>query len=132
MYYFQNKKKYNKRDLLTTAESKSIFRQDCMARQLRGIDMLYKDLTVGRDWLMEMGTAAADLGISIQYGNAYPRQALQALHINSVTQVATIEEKMQEKFVSRIFFKWKYFNISIFKSFNRNLRLSSTLVSQLA
>ena len=100
-----------------------------MARQLRGVDVLYKNLTIGRDWLLEMGSAAEKLGISIQYGNAYPRQALQALHIKSVTQVATIE-KINAREHCRILCLNRYTNISIFNSFNRNFSLGNTSVSQ--
>ena len=58
-----------------------------MASQLRGIDVLHYNITLGHDWLLEMGVAAERLGMSIQYSSAYPRQVLQALQIKSVTQV---------------------------------------------
>ena len=62
-------------------------RQDSMAIQLSGIDKLYHNISLGHNWLLEMGAAADQLGISLQYGRTYPRQALQALEIQSVTQV---------------------------------------------
>ncbi|WAR30672.1 hypothetical protein MAR_033214 [Mya arenaria] len=49
---------------------------------------LQTSLTLGRDWLMQMGQAAAENNITIQYCMAMARHALQSLEIPVVTQAS--------------------------------------------
>ncbi|XP_071096800.1 uncharacterized protein [Haliotis cracherodii] len=61
--------------------------QDNMTEIFRQFDYLKMDLDYGRDWLMNMGTAATKHNITIQYSGALPRMVMQSLEIPAVTQI---------------------------------------------
>ena len=61
--------------------------QDHMDQQTYTTHSLQRDVTVGRNWLLQMGKAARHNSITIQYCMAYPRHVLQSLEIDAVTQV---------------------------------------------
>ena len=64
--------------------------QDWLNVQTAYLAVLQTSLTQGRDWLMQMGQAAAENGLTIQYCMANPRHALQSIEIPVVTQVNSI------------------------------------------
>ena len=55
------------------------------------MEELQTSLTLGRDWLLQMATAAKEYNLTIQYCMANPRHALQSLEFPVVTQVMMIE-----------------------------------------
>ena len=58
-----------------------------MNQQTMSCKALQRDVTVGRNWLLQMGKAARKNSITIQYCMDYPRHALQSLEIPVVTHV---------------------------------------------
>ncbi|CAG5115344.1 unnamed protein product, partial [Candidula unifasciata] len=63
-----------------------LYEQDWLNRETDKNAVLHSDLFVGRRWLSQMGKAAENYGITIQYCLSYPRHILQSLEIPSVTQ----------------------------------------------
>jgi len=64
-----------------------VYEQDWLYHQFNHTRALLSSATLGRDWLMQMGKAAADVGMKIQYSMPFPRHALQSLEIEAVTQI---------------------------------------------
>lgn len=62
--------------------------QDHLNEQFLNSEFLTSDLYLSRTWLTDMGTAAANHGVKIEYCMALPRQAYQSLEIPTVTQVS--------------------------------------------
>ncbi|GFR86881.1 non-lysosomal glucosylceramidase, partial [Elysia marginata] len=60
--------------------------QDWLNVQLLFTELLNTNLTAGRDWLLQMGVAASNHHLKIQYCMALPRHGLQSLEIPTVTQ----------------------------------------------
>ena len=58
-----------------------------MDRQLTDLVALQTSLTLGKDWLQQMGQGAADNNITIQYCSALSKHLLQAQVTPAVTQV---------------------------------------------
>ena len=58
-----------------------------MDRQLTDLVALQTSLTLGKDWLQQMGQGAADNNITIQYCSALSKHLLQAQITPAVTQV---------------------------------------------
>ena len=58
-----------------------------MDRQLTDLVVLQTSLTLGKDWLQQMGQGAADNNITIQYCSALSKHLLQAQVTPAVTQV---------------------------------------------
>ncbi|XP_059154794.1 uncharacterized protein LOC131940186 isoform X2 [Physella acuta] len=63
-----------------------VYEQDWLNIQVLFTDSLQSNLTLGRLWLTQMGSAADRHGLKIQYCMAMPRHALQSLEIPAVTQ----------------------------------------------
>ena len=61
--------------------------QDWMNFQHERMPLLTQSATAGRAWLREMGAAALDAGVSVQYCMSYVRHVLQSIEIDAVTQV---------------------------------------------
>ncbi|ELU14573.1 hypothetical protein CAPTEDRAFT_226975 [Capitella teleta] len=64
-----------------------VYEQDWLNLQSMSIKPISSDLFFGRKWLMQMGEAAANQGLPLQYCMALPRNALAALEIPAVTQM---------------------------------------------
>ncbi|KAH9490740.1 hypothetical protein Btru_035382 [Bulinus truncatus] len=64
-----------------------VYEQDWLNVQLLSTPNLTNSLTNGRDWLLNMGAAAAANGLKLQYCMSLPRHALQSIEIPVVTQV---------------------------------------------
>eukprot|EP01064_Diplonema_japonicum_P033984 TRINITY_DN6871_c0_g1_i1.p1 TRINITY_DN6871_c0_g1~~TRINITY_DN6871_c0_g1_i1.p1 ORF type:complete len:747 (+),score=140.47 TRINITY_DN6871_c0_g1_i1:43-2283(+) len=65
------------------------YEQDWLFTEFNGVPYLQRSATMARDWLMQMGSAAADNGLTIQYCMPYARHVLQSVEIPVVTQVRT-------------------------------------------
>jgi len=63
-----------------------VYEQDWLLTVARGFHPVQQDLFLGRDWLMQMGTAAEELGMTIQYCMPWTRHLLQSVEIPAVTQ----------------------------------------------
>ena len=50
------------------------------------LPLLTQSATAGRAWLREMGAAALDAGVSVQYCMSFVRHVLQSIEIGAVTQ----------------------------------------------
>ncbi|KAK3085506.1 hypothetical protein FSP39_004325 [Pinctada imbricata] len=75
-------------DLLTDAKKWGLilYEQDWLNVQVLHLSALQEDISLGTRWLTQMGTAAEQLGLTIQYCMSLPRHALQSLTIPTVTQ----------------------------------------------
>ncbi|XP_067662767.1 uncharacterized protein [Haliotis asinina] len=75
-------------DLMSSARQWGlvVFEEDFLDSQFDALTPLHTDVNLGRQWLLEMGNAAAKNGLRIQYCMTYPRHALQSLEIPVVTQ----------------------------------------------
>ena len=62
--------------------------KDWLNKQFDEMVATVTDLRVGREWLMQMGRAARDTGLTIQYCMSPSRHALQSLEIPVVSQVS--------------------------------------------
>jgi hypothetical protein len=69
-----------------------MYEQDWLHVQTTKYVPLHTDINLGRQWLMSMGEGADKANISIQYCSAFPRHALQALEIPSVTQARVSDD----------------------------------------
>ena len=64
-----------------------VYEQDWLLTEFGRLKELEIDLGLGKTWLDEMGEAAKELGITIQYCMAWTRHALQSVMIPAVTQM---------------------------------------------
>ena len=81
--------------LLTNAVTEwglSTYEQDWLFNELNGVTALLTDVTLGSQWLRQMGTGAANAGVSIQLCMAYPRHALQSMEMPTVTQIRASDD----------------------------------------
>lgn len=62
------------------------YEQDWLNHQTLDFTPLLTNLSLGRRWLMDMGRAAENNGMTIQYCMSLSRHILQSLEINAVTQ----------------------------------------------
>ena len=69
-----------------------VYEQDWLYTVYDNLPAVQRDLFLGRDWLMQMGTAAQELGITIQYCMPWTRHILQSVEIPSVTQVRVSDD----------------------------------------
>ena len=69
-----------------------VYEQDWLYTIYNDLPALQRDLFLGRDWLLQMGTAAQELGIAIQYCMPWTRHILQSVEISSVTQVRVSDD----------------------------------------
>eukprot|EP00731_Ephydatia_muelleri_P018789 Em0011g829a len=69
-----------------------VYEQDWLYTIYNDLPALQRDLFLGRDWLLQMGKAAAELGITIQYCMPWTRHILQSVEIPSVTQVRVSDD----------------------------------------
>ncbi|KAI0227999.1 hypothetical protein LSAT2_021487 [Lamellibrachia satsuma] len=64
-----------------------VYEQDFLNVQSEKILPLYTDLSLGQQWLQQMGEAASRYGIQLQYCMALPRHLLASLEVPAVSQV---------------------------------------------
>jgi hypothetical protein len=62
------------------------YEQDWLDREFDGLKQLTENATLGRTWLMQMGTAAAKHSLTIQYCMSHCRHMLQSVELPAVTQ----------------------------------------------
>lgn len=62
-----------------------VYEQDWMFTEFIGLKQVLASTTLAREWLLQMGIAAENHGIVIQYCMLWPRMALMSLEIPSVT-----------------------------------------------
>ncbi len=60
--------------------------------ELDGVDAILTNLTLGRQWLLQMGMGADSAGVTIQYCMPFPRHVLQSVEIPAVTQVRASDD----------------------------------------
>ncbi|PVD22557.1 hypothetical protein C0Q70_18373 [Pomacea canaliculata] len=63
------------------------YEQDWLNVEFAGVEALLTDIDLGSRWLNQMGTAALDYRLTIQYCMANSRHVMQSLHNPAVTQV---------------------------------------------
>ena len=66
--------------------------QDWLYNELGGVAELLTDVTLGRQWLLQMGAGAETAGVSIQLCMAYPRHTLQTLEMPTATQIRASDD----------------------------------------
>ncbi|XP_064616666.1 uncharacterized protein LOC135480695 [Liolophura sinensis] len=62
------------------------YEQDWLDQEFAGLNATVTSISLGRDWLMQMGEGAAKNDLTIQYCMSNPRHILQSLEISVVTQ----------------------------------------------
>jgi len=74
-------------DLLANATKWGLinYEQDWLHNEFEGLQCTLESATLARQWLLQMGNAAAKNGITIQYCMPYPRHVLQSVEVPAVT-----------------------------------------------
>ena len=62
-----------------------VYEQDWLFTEFVGTNATLSSATLSREWLMQMGMAAQNAGIVVQYCMLWPRMALQSLELPAVT-----------------------------------------------
>ena len=63
-----------------------------MYNELEGVEALLTNVTLGRQWLLQMGAGAEVAGVTIQLCMAYPRHALASLEMPTATQIRASDD----------------------------------------
>ena len=69
-----------------------VYEQDWLDSEFSNLRELEADLNLGQTWLQQMGEAAKELGLTIQYCMAWPRHVLQSVMIPAVTQIRVSDD----------------------------------------
>ena len=69
-----------------------VYEQDWLFSESMKVGALSSSPTLAREWLLQMGRAAARAGLSIQYCMAYSRHLLQSLEVPAVTQARASDD----------------------------------------
>ena len=83
------------RYLLSTAKDEwnlKVYEQDWLDNEYSHLNELTADLNLGQMWLLQMGEAAEELGLTIQYCMPWPRHILQSVMIPTVTQIRASDD----------------------------------------
>lgn len=72
------------------------YEQDFLNFQTLNFPPVYTDVNFGRKWLLQMGQAAANFNLTIQYCMSLSRNVLQSLEIPTVTQVRVSSDYAQQ------------------------------------
>ena len=83
--------------------------QDWLFNEFEGLDATQQSPTLARQWLMEMGSAALQHGIHIQYCMPWPRHVMQSVEIPAVDQVRAAPDQVPG---SHDAFQWRAFGTS--------------------
>eukprot|EP00397_Hematodinium_sp_SG-2012_P005644 GEMP01005666.1.p1 GENE.GEMP01005666.1~~GEMP01005666.1.p1 ORF type:complete len:783 (-),score=179.11 GEMP01005666.1:1622-3895(-) len=70
----------------------TVYEQDWLNLEFTSVSALYQSATLARTWLLQMGEAAANLGLNIQYCMAYPRHIISSLELPAVTQARVTDD----------------------------------------
>lgn len=70
----------------------AVYEQDWLHNEFEELACTMESPTLGRDWLLQMGRAAWNNGVKIQYCMPYPRHVLQSLEIPAVTQIRASDD----------------------------------------
>ncbi|XP_041369520.1 uncharacterized protein LOC121383515 [Gigantopelta aegis] len=62
------------------------YEQDWLDREFEEMHATVTDISLGRTWLLQMGRAARNNGLTIQYCMSLPRHAMQSIEVPVVTQ----------------------------------------------
>ena len=68
------------------------YEQDWLYNELEGVTALLTNVSLGRQWLVQMGAGAAQADVSIQLCMSYPRHTLQSVEMPTVTQVRASDD----------------------------------------
>jgi hypothetical protein len=68
------------------------YEQDWLDWSFDRLSALHENITLGRSWLRQMGMAAAESGVTIQYCMPYPRHTLSSVELQAVTQVRSSDD----------------------------------------
>ena len=71
------------------------------------MDVLLTNATLGRQWLVQLGSGAAAAGVSVQLCMAYPRHALQSLEMPTATQIRASDDHVPGKGGGNTAVQWK-------------------------
>ena len=71
----------------STAWGLSVYLQDWLSKQVKYMPQLKEDLSLERDWLIQMGSGAEKHNVNILYCAAQPRQMLQSVEIQNVVSI---------------------------------------------
>jgi len=63
-----------------------VYEQDWLHNEFEGLNATLKSPTLARQWLLQMGNACSNHGLTVQYCMSYSSHILQSLEIQSVTQ----------------------------------------------
>ena len=70
------------------------YEQDWLHNEFEGVSALLTNLTLARQWLLQMGAGAAAAGVSAQLCMAYPRHALESVEMPTATQIRASDDHM--------------------------------------
>ena len=70
------------------------YEQDWLHNELEGVSVLLTNITLARQWLVEMGAGAAAAGVTVQLCMAYPRHALESVEMATATQIRASDDHM--------------------------------------
>lgn len=68
------------------------YEQDWLYNELGGVDALLTNLTLGRQWILQMAAGAQAAGLTMQLCMAYPRHLLQSVEAQAITQVRASDD----------------------------------------
>ena len=68
------------------------YEQDWLYNELGGVDALLTNLTLGRQWILQMAGGAQAAGVTMQLCMAYPRHLLQSVEAPAITQVRASDD----------------------------------------
>jgi hypothetical protein len=68
------------------------YEQDWLYPQFLSMAHMVTNVTLARDWLMQMGNAATHHGLNIQYCMPLPRHAMQSVEVAAVTQIRVSDD----------------------------------------
>ena len=68
------------------------YEQDWLYNELGGVDALLTNLTLGRQWILQMASGAQAAGLTMQLCMAYPRHLLQSVEAPAITQVRASDD----------------------------------------
>ena len=83
------------------------YEQDWLYNELMGVDALLTNVTLGRQWLTQLGSGAAAAGVSVQLCMAYPRHALQSLEMPTATQIRASDDHVPGRGGGNTQVQWK-------------------------
>jgi len=87
------------------------YEQDWLYNEFLGLNLTMEHVDVAETWLTQMGNAAENNGIFIQYCMSYPRHALQSVLIRPVTQIRASDDNVPQNGKNK---QWRIGGSSIF------------------